>query len=92
MGELVYTPVEEIEQVGVLRSRANMTCLRGMLQIRTDLKNGFKSKKLQNIAYRKNQILQLAYLVQDNFDAFKDALRVDLGRPELEAYLYVPSP
>ncbi|KAF7970549.1 hypothetical protein HWV62_23721 [Athelia sp. TMB] len=74
MGELVYTPVEDIEQ------------------IRTDLKNGFKSKKLQNLAYRKNQILQLAYLVQDNFDAFKDALRADLGRPELEAYFIEINP
>ncbi|KZP16930.1 aldehyde dehydrogenase [Athelia psychrophila] len=74
MGEIVYTPVDEIEQ------------------IRTDLKNGFKSKKLRSLAYRKTQILQLAYLVEDNMDAFKAALKADLGRPELEAAFIEVSP
>ncbi|KZP08660.1 NAD-dependent aldehyde dehydrogenase [Athelia psychrophila] len=69
MVELVYTPVEQIEQ------------------IRTDLKNGFNSKKLQNLEYRKSQILQLAYLVQDNTQAFLDALKTDLNRPETESHL-----
>ncbi|KZP08657.1 ALDH-like protein [Athelia psychrophila] len=69
MVELVYTPVEQIEQ------------------IRTDLRNGFNSKSLQNLAYRKSQVLQLVYLVQDNTQAFLDALKTDLNRPETESHL-----
>lgn len=88
MGEIVFTPVEEIEQASTVALHEwRCANIQNTKQIRTDLKNGFKSKKLQSIAYRKNQVLQLAYLVQDNIAAFSAALKADLGRPELEAAL-----
>lgn len=42
---------------------------------------------MRSIAARKVQILQLAYLIQDNHDRFKEAFAADLGRPPLETAL-----
>ncbi|KAG9021968.1 hypothetical protein FS837_006833, partial [Tulasnella sp. UAMH 9824] len=53
-------------------------------KIRERLQAGFNSGKLRSIEYRKNQLLQLAYLVQENSKRFEDASRVDLGRPAVE--------
>jgi aldehyde dehydrogenase (NAD+) len=50
-----------------------------------ELRKGFESGKLKSIAYRKYQLLQLGYLVQDNAKRFEEALASDLGRPALEA-------
>ncbi|KAL4072468.1 Aldehyde/histidinol dehydrogenase [Scleroderma yunnanense] len=52
--------------------------------IHATLQKSFKAGKLKSIAARKIQILQLAYLIQDNYDAFKVAFTKDLGRPTLE--------
>ncbi|EGO03972.1 hypothetical protein SERLA73DRAFT_175681 [Serpula lacrymans var. lacrymans S7.3] len=54
-------------------------------EIYTSLRQGFSSGKLKSVAYRKIQILQVAYLLQDNIQRFKDALAADLGRPSLES-------
>jgi aldehyde dehydrogenase (NAD+) len=59
----------------------------GISKIRATLKAGFQSGKLKSIAYRKTQLLQLAYLLKDNLKRFEDALKSDLGRPELESNL-----
>ncbi|KAJ6618864.1 NAD-aldehyde dehydrogenase [Mycena sp. CBHHK59/15] len=54
-------------------------------KIHTELRAGFNSGKTKSIAYRKYQLLQLAYLVKDNSKALEDALMQDLGRPALES-------
>jgi aldehyde dehydrogenase (NAD+) len=54
-------------------------------EIYSTLNKTFRSGKTKPIAFRKVQILQLAYLLQDNLERFKEALAIDLGRPPLEA-------
>ncbi|KAL6307480.1 NAD-dependent aldehyde dehydrogenase [Sparassis latifolia] len=54
-------------------------------QIHADLRAGFRSGKARSIAYRKQQLLQLAHLLKDNIDRFKDALQADLGRHPSES-------
>jgi aldehyde dehydrogenase (NAD+)/aldehyde dehydrogenase (NAD(P)+) len=54
-------------------------------KIRNDLKASVQSGKLRSIAYRKTQLLQLAYLVHDNVQRFQEALASDLGRPKIES-------
>jgi len=53
-------------------------------QIHKELTATFLSGKTRPIAFRKEQIKKLGFLVQDNEQAFADALRKDLGRPEGE--------
>ncbi|KAJ7137790.1 NAD-dependent aldehyde dehydrogenase [Mycena epipterygia] len=55
-------------------------------QIHKELRAGFNSGKTKSLAYRKYQLLQLAYLVQDNADALVDAVTQDLGRPPIETH------
>ena len=43
----------------------------------------------RSIAYRKEQLAQLAYMIKDNLDRFKAALKADLYRPEIESEMYV---
>ncbi|KAI0776646.1 NAD-aldehyde dehydrogenase [Trametes elegans] len=47
----------------------------------------FESGRTASLAFRKEQIAQLAYLLRDNEDRLRDALRADLGRPPLETDL-----
>ncbi|KAJ7172042.1 NAD-aldehyde dehydrogenase [Mycena filopes] len=54
-------------------------------KIQAELRAGFNSGKTKSVAYRKYQLLQLAYLVQDNAKAFEEALAHDLGRPAQES-------
>ncbi|CAA7261174.1 unnamed protein product [Cyclocybe aegerita] len=54
-------------------------------KIRDELRAGFASGKLRDIAYRKYQLVRLMYLVKDNSVRFEEALKKDLGRPVLEA-------
>ncbi|KAF9235550.1 NAD-dependent aldehyde dehydrogenase [Melanogaster broomeanus] len=61
-------------------------------QIHATLRNGFRAGKLRSIEARKAQILQLAYLLQDNYERFKQSFASDLGRPSLEtAFLELDS-
>ncbi|KAF8142975.1 NAD-dependent aldehyde dehydrogenase [Mycena galopus ATCC 62051] len=53
-------------------------------KIRAELQAGFNSGKTKSIAFRKYQLLQFAYLIQDNAKAFEEALASDLGRHALE--------
>ncbi|KIO28884.1 hypothetical protein M407DRAFT_21961 [Tulasnella calospora MUT 4182] len=53
-------------------------------KIRERVKAGFNSGKLRSIEYRKNQLLQLAYLLKENSKRFEDAFGVDLGRHSVE--------
>ncbi|KAG8909315.1 hypothetical protein FRC02_007851, partial [Tulasnella sp. 418] len=50
------------------------------------LKSGFRSGKLKSLAYRKEQIAQLAYLLKDNSQLFEDALMADLKKNPTEAH------
>ncbi|KAG1775564.1 Aldehyde/histidinol dehydrogenase [Suillus placidus] len=54
-------------------------------EIYSTLNKTFRSGKTKPVAFRKVQILQLAYLLQDNLERFKEAFAIDLGRPPLEA-------
>ncbi|OCH93073.1 NAD-aldehyde dehydrogenase [Obba rivulosa] len=57
-------------------------------KIFTELKRGFGSGKTESIQYRKEQLLQLGYLVKDNLDRFRKALYADLHRPPIETDLF----
>ncbi|KAF8838789.1 NAD-dependent aldehyde dehydrogenase [Paxillus ammoniavirescens] len=68
------------------------TPLEEIPQIHATLKKNFKAGKLRSIEARKTQILQLAYLIQDNYDRFKKSFEADLGRASLEtAFLELDS-
>lgn len=56
-------------------------------QIHARAHAAFRAGKAQSISYRKEQIAQVGYLLKDNEQRFKDALKADLGRPELETEL-----
>lgn len=49
-----------------------------------DLRAAFLSGKTRSLEYRKKQLKQLAFLVDDNQDKFVEAIRKDLGRPAME--------
>ncbi|KAH7887098.1 Aldehyde/histidinol dehydrogenase [Phlebopus sp. FC_14] len=79
--ELNYTPLEEITEARP-----------PTFDIHATLRKAFKAGKLRSIEARKTQILQLAYLIQDNYDRFKETFKSDLGRPPLEtAFLELDS-
>ncbi|KAJ6470758.1 aldehyde dehydrogenase [Mycena vitilis] len=60
--------------------------------IRETLRASFKKGVPRPLEWRKNQLLQLARMVQDNADAFSEALTKDLGKPRLEAYAHEIGP
>ncbi|KAG8881408.1 hypothetical protein FRB97_009603 [Tulasnella sp. 331] len=60
------------------------TPLQDIPEIRNTLRTTFKSGKTLDLAYRKTQLLQLAYLLKENEARFIEAFKTDLGRPELE--------
>ncbi|KAF8888614.1 NAD-aldehyde dehydrogenase [Infundibulicybe gibba] len=64
----------------------DFTPLEEIDKLHGDLKAGFRSGKLKSLAYRKYQLLQLAYLIKDNEKRFESALASDLGRPSFEAH------
>jgi len=53
--------------------------------IRATLGASFKSGKSRSLDFRKTQLLQLCYGIQDNKEALQKALASDLGRPIMEA-------
>lgn len=63
----------------------------GAQQIHAALRAGYRSGKAKSIKYRKHQLLQLAYLLQDNRERFNEAIKNDLGRSSLENEMYVNS-
>ncbi|KAG6872490.1 hypothetical protein C0995_009352 [Termitomyces sp. Mi166 len=85
MSQLAYTPLEEIPKVSTEVLEAG-PLLTGLVQIHAQLRAGFKAGKLKSIAYRKYQLLQLAYLIKDNKKRLEEALNADLGRPALEGH------
>ncbi|KAJ7749555.1 NAD-aldehyde dehydrogenase [Mycena maculata] len=55
-------------------------------KIHGELRTAFNSGKTKSVAYRKYQLLQFAYLIQDNAKRFEEALAQDLGRHPLESH------
>lgn len=53
-------------------------------QIHARVTNTFRSGKTRPLSYRRQQLLQLARLIQDNLVALEDALITDLGRQRQE--------
>lgn len=61
------------------------------MQIYADLNAAFLTGKTKSLAFRKEQLLRLAYMIHDNVDRLVEVLERDLGRPKQECLLYVPS-
>ncbi|KIJ24214.1 hypothetical protein M422DRAFT_785928 [Sphaerobolus stellatus SS14] len=53
-------------------------------KIHSELRASFKAGRARQLTFRKQQLLQMAYMFQDNLEAFQQSLREDLGRPEFE--------
>jgi acyl-CoA reductase-like NAD-dependent aldehyde dehydrogenase len=62
------------------------------MQIYKTARAAFASGKARSIAFRKEQLSQLAHLISDNRDAFNEAIRKDLGRSVFESNMYVRIP
>ncbi|KAJ7214515.1 aldehyde dehydrogenase, partial [Mycena pura] len=54
--------------------------------IRKTLGESFRNGLPRSLEWRKHQLLQLARMLQQNHDAFADALEKDLGKPRVEVY------
>ncbi|KAF8144278.1 aldehyde dehydrogenase [Mycena galopus ATCC 62051] len=54
--------------------------------IRDTLRANFRKGLARPIEWRKHQLRQLARMLQDNAEAFGEALEKDLGKPKLEVY------
>ncbi|KAJ6540724.1 aldehyde dehydrogenase [Mycena capillaripes] len=54
--------------------------------IRDALRANFRKGVTRPLEWRKNQLLQLARMVQDNREAFAEALSKDLGKPKTETF------
>ncbi|KAG9043108.1 hypothetical protein FS837_010026 [Tulasnella sp. UAMH 9824] len=53
--------------------------------IHDELKKTFNSRKTMPLEYRKQQLAQVAYMVQENAEAFKKAIHQDMRKPYLES-------
>ncbi|KIJ53661.1 hypothetical protein M422DRAFT_25484 [Sphaerobolus stellatus SS14] len=60
------------------------TSLADIEKIHAKLTASFRAGKARSIEFRKEQLLQLAYMIKDNMEAFQDSLYKDLGRPKFE--------
>ncbi|KAI0763354.1 aldehyde dehydrogenase [Trametes elegans] len=64
------------------------TALDEIPRINETARRAWLSGKAKPLAFRKEQIAQVAYLVKDNEQRFKDAMKADLGRPYLETEFF----
>ncbi|KDQ07572.1 hypothetical protein BOTBODRAFT_59883 [Botryobasidium botryosum FD-172 SS1] len=69
-----------------MASKLAFTPLEDIPKIRDGARAGFKTGRARSIAYRKEQLLQLGYMFQENTERFTEALASDLGRPVQETY------
>ena len=94
MSKLTYTSLDEVDQVSAAfysTESINIVTSRN-LQTHAALRAGYKSGKAKSIKYRKHQLLQLAYLLQDNRERFNESIKNDLGRSPMENEMYVNPP
>jgi folate-dependent phosphoribosylglycinamide formyltransferase PurN len=63
------------------------------LKIHASLRANFagRNERQRSLAFRKQQLGQLVYMVTDHRDAWLAALRADVGRHEFESDMYVLS-
>ncbi|VDB97862.1 unnamed protein product [Peniophora sp. CBMAI 1063] len=66
--------------------------LEDVAKVRDDLGRVFASGKTRDVAWRKEQILGLVYMLKDNIDLFNAALAKDLGRAPLETHILEVAP
>ena len=59
-------------------------------QVHATARKAFDSGKTKSLTFRKEQIAQLGYLIKDNADRLREALRADLGRPYEETDMCAP--
>ncbi|KAI0356760.1 NAD-dependent aldehyde dehydrogenase [Trametes cingulata] len=64
------------------------TSLEDITKIHQRARDAFLSGKTKSIAFRKEQISQVGYLLKDNEQRIKDALKLDLGRHEIETEFF----
>ncbi|OSC96902.1 NAD-aldehyde dehydrogenase [Trametes coccinea BRFM310] len=57
-------------------------------QVHERARQAYRSGKAKSIAFRKEQIAQVSYLLKDNEDRFVEALKSDLGRPAQETVFF----
>ncbi|KAG9040301.1 hypothetical protein FS837_000819, partial [Tulasnella sp. UAMH 9824] len=69
------------------RAPLKYTSVDDIVEAHTRTKNGFNSRKTRDIAFRKQQLAQLAHMLQDNTARFEEALRADLGRHPNDTHL-----
>ncbi|KAG8896481.1 hypothetical protein FRC00_005887, partial [Tulasnella sp. 408] len=60
------------------------TPLNDIPKIREHLKATFSSGRLRSVRYRRQQLLGLVHLIEDNSARFEEAFKLDLGRHNLE--------
>ncbi|KDQ07573.1 hypothetical protein BOTBODRAFT_38660 [Botryobasidium botryosum FD-172 SS1] len=70
-----------------MTSKLAYTPLEDIPRIYDAARKGFKTGRARPIAYRKEQLLQLGYMFQENTERFTEALASDLGRPIQETFL-----
>ncbi|KAH9902373.1 aldehyde dehydrogenase [Cubamyces lactineus] len=68
-------------------STLTYTPVEDILKIHATARQAFESGKTKSLEFRKEQIAQLAYLIKDNADKLRAALKADLGRPYPETDL-----
>jgi len=56
-------------------------------QIVSELRESFLSGKTRSLSYRKKQLKALRRMIDENEDAFYDALKADLRKPWMETFL-----
>ncbi|KAI0648695.1 aldehyde dehydrogenase [Trametes meyenii] len=63
------------------------TAIEDIPRIHERARLAFESGKTDSVAFRKEQIAQVGYLIKDNEDRLREALRIDLGRHPQETDL-----
>ena len=66
---------------------ASYTPIASISQTRATHKATFLAHSTRSLEWRRVQLKQLGFLIQDNEDAFVDAVRKDLARPVLETII-----
>lgn len=84
---LEYTPIEALPNVRNFSLHLVFQGLDTFLQIVEELRESFTTGKTRDLAFRRQQLQLLAYLLEENREAFKDAFRKDMGRPWFETFV-----